>query len=110
IRSADLVLALQPDPFALDALRAMACGVPVVAVRSGGHGDAVVEDVTGTLLDRTAPHALAAVLRDLLGDPTRRLAYGLAGEDRARSRHSWERVAAETHRLYLAAHSLRRPS
>ncbi|GAA3201069.1 glycosyltransferase [Actinocorallia longicatena] len=101
IRSADLVLALQDhDPFGTVALEAMACGIPVIAHDSGGHSDTVLDNVTGLLIPTLPPVALARRIRDLLADPVRREALGIAAADRARSRHSWDRIARETAAVY----------
>lgn len=101
IRSADLLLALgRYDPYGTAVLQAMACGVPVVATNEGGHLDTVLDNVTGILLPRMTPDAVGQCLRRLLVDPTRIQAFGYAGEDRARTRHTWSRIAAETHGIY----------
>ncbi len=39
-------------------------------------------------------------MRRLLADAALRDAYGIAGADRARCRYSWERIAADTCRVY----------
>ncbi|GLZ09712.1 glycosyl transferase [Actinomadura sp. NBRC 104412] len=101
IRSADLMLALGPyDPYGTAALEAMACGVPVMATRAGGHLDTVLDGVTGLLISDLTPSGIARRLRASLADPTLLQALGIAGADRVRARHSWPRIAAETHRLY----------
>lgn len=64
-------------------LRAMACGVPVVAVDRGVLSDVVADGVTGLL---TRPDLLAAAVNALLADPTRRETMGLAAVDRIRAR------------------------
>jgi hypothetical protein len=46
------------------------------------------------------PEELAAALRRMLAEPRWRKALGAAGVDRARSRYSWDRVAAETAAVY----------
>jgi D-inositol-3-phosphate glycosyltransferase len=100
-RSAD-VLACAPwyEPFGLTPLEAMACGVPVVAYALGGFTDTVVDGVTGHLVPARNPKALATTLRRLLREPSRRMAYGTAAVDRARSCYSWRRTADQLTRLY----------
>lgn len=101
LRSADVV-ACTPwyEPFGIVPLEAMACGVPVVASAVGGMLDTVVDDITGRLVPPQRPDLLADALNELLRDGFRRQSLGAAGRDRARSRYSWDRIAADTLRLY----------
>lgn len=101
LRSADVVVATPwYEPFGIVPLEAMACGVPVVASAVGGLVDSVVDGVTGTLVPARRPDHLAAALRELLGDPVRRQAYGVAGRDRACARYAWDRIARDTEVVY----------
>jgi glycosyltransferase involved in cell wall biosynthesis len=101
LRSADLAVTLPwYEPFGMVPLEAMACGVPVVATGVGGHLDTVVDQVTGVHVPPRRPGEAARRVRDLLADPARRQAFGIAAADRARSRFSWERVAREIVRVY----------
>jgi D-inositol-3-phosphate glycosyltransferase len=110
LRSADVVVCVPwYEPFGIVPLEAMACGVPVVASAVGGLTDSVVDGTTGTLVPPRRPDVLAHELRDLLGNPTRREAFGVAGVDRARSRYTWERIAAETESVYANVLAKTRP-
>ena len=101
LRSADLVVCTPwYEPFGIVPLEAMACGVPVVASAVGGFLDTVVAGATGTLVPPRRPDRLAAAMRRLLAEPFWREAYGTAGVDRARSRYSWDRIAAATLAVY----------
>lgn len=101
LRSADLVVSVpRYEPAGRVPLEAMACGVPVAVAPVGGHVDSVVDSVTGIHVPPRQPAEIARRIRDLLADPTRRTAFGIAGADRARSRFSWERVARETQGVY----------
>lgn len=64
-------------------LRAMSCGVPVVAVDRGVLSDVVADGVTGLLVPRAQ---ILDSVRLLVTDPIRREAMGLAAVDRARAR------------------------
>lgn len=101
LRSADVV-ACTPwyEPFGIVPLEAMACGVPVIAAAVGGLTDTVVDGVTGRLVPAQAPRALADAASELLADPDLRQSYGSAGRRRAVSRYSWNRIAADTQRIY----------
>ena len=101
LRSADLVVCTPwYEPFGIVPLEAMACGVPVIASAVGGFLDTVVDGATGTLVPPRRPDRLAAAMRKLLSEPFWREAYGTAGVDRARSRYSWDRIAAGTLAVY----------
>lgn len=101
LRSADVV-ACTPwyEPFGIVPLEAMACGIPVVASAVGGMLDTVVDDVTGRLVKPRDPSEVAAAINSLLRDDFLRQGFGGAGVDRARARYSWDRVAADTSRIY----------
>jgi D-inositol-3-phosphate glycosyltransferase len=101
LRSADVV-ACTPwyEPFGIVPLEAMACGVPVVAAAVGGMLDTVVHDVTGRLVKPKSPADVAAAIKQLMRDEFLRQSLGAAGRDRAKARYSWDRIAADTLRIY----------
>ena len=101
LRSADVVTCTPwYASFGVVALEAMACGVPVVASAVGGMLDTVVHDVTGRLVTPRRPRECAGAVTAILRDSFLRRSLGLAGRDRARARYSWDRVAADTLRVY----------
>jgi glycosyltransferase involved in cell wall biosynthesis len=77
-----LVNASDPEPFGIVLLEAMAAGVPVVAVDSGGPPDIVEHERTGMLARSGDPDDLASALEPLLGSRERRRALGEAGRER----------------------------
>jgi len=60
-------------------LEASACGLPVVVGNSGGAKDAVIDQVTGLLVDGTNVDQISKVICELLSDPVRGKAMGEAG-------------------------------
>ncbi|GAA3623449.1 glycosyltransferase family 1 protein [Lentzea roselyniae] len=101
LRSADVVACVPwYEPFGMVPLEAMACGVPVVASAVGGLTDTVVHGVTGVLTPPRDPKALGRVLRRLLADRSRRMAFGIAGQDRVDARYTWDGVAARAELVY----------
>lgn len=101
LRTARLALCLAPHrPSAMVPLEAMACGVPVVAVKAGGNTDAVLDKITGLHVPAGRPVVIGRELRRLLAEQTTLKGYSIAAADRARSRYSWSRIAAETLREY----------
>ncbi len=101
LRSSDLLVsAARYEPAGICSIRAMACGVPVVATSVGYYKDAVIDGTSGVLVPPGRPDMLARRLRDLLASPMRLAAFGIAAADRAKSRYSWDRVARETITVY----------
>jgi glycosyltransferase involved in cell wall biosynthesis len=104
LRSADaLACASWYEPFGLPVVEAMSCGLPVVATAAGGMLDTVIDDVTGFLVPPRKPVELAKALGEVLHGGVLRNGMGLAARTRARSRYSWERIAAEAQTIYERA-------
>jgi glycosyltransferase involved in cell wall biosynthesis len=101
IRGSDLVLSTpEYEPFGIVPLEAMACAVPVVATRVGGHQDTVDDGVTGHLVPPGDADALARTVADVLADPQVLHRFGDAGRRRVLERYTWERVADGVEQLY----------
>ena len=85
---------LPPDVegFGLVYLEAGAAGLPVVATRSGGVSDVVVDDETGLLVAEGDIPALTDALRRLLTRPDLRAQLGAAGRAQAH-RLTWDATA-----------------
>jgi D-inositol-3-phosphate glycosyltransferase len=106
LRSADVVACTPADESSgFVALKAMACGVPVVASATGALVDIIVDEVTGHLVSHHDPRQFAAVVNPLLRDSFLRRSLGGAGRDRARARYSWDRIAVDTARVYAKSMS-----
>jgi D-inositol-3-phosphate glycosyltransferase len=104
LRSADVVIcAPWYEPFGIVPLEAMACGVPVVAASVGGLIDTVVDRKTGLHVPPRDPQAVADAVAELLANPQLRRELGKAGQQRVRTRYSWDRVAADTEKAYHLA-------
>ena len=85
---------LEQEGFGIVFVEAAAAGVAAVAGASGGAADAVVDGVTGLVVERPRdPVAVAEALATLLDDPTRREAMGLAGRERAVSGFTYDLLA-----------------
>jgi glycosyltransferase involved in cell wall biosynthesis len=73
-------------------LEASACGKPVVATRSTGVVDSVIDGVTGILVPARDSRALAAALQSVLNDRSLAAALGSAGRERVLREFQQERV------------------
>ena len=91
-------------------LEAMASGLPVVATRVGGNPELVEDGVTGTLVARQNPDALATAIAGYVKDPDLRRRHGQASRWRVTGHFSLERMAEAYADLYasLAARRLAR--
>jgi phosphatidylinositol alpha-1,6-mannosyltransferase len=86
------------EGFGIAYLEAGAHGLPVVAGNVGGALDAVVDDVTGLLVDPTDHIAVAGALIDLMLYRRRAAELGEAGATRAHE-FAWESVARRVERV-----------
>ncbi|MFV8051052.1 GDP-mannose-dependent alpha-(1-6)-phosphatidylinositol monomannoside mannosyltransferase [Mycobacterium sp. 48b] len=75
-------------------LEASACGVPVIAGTSGGAPETVLDGQTGTVVDGTDVAAVATAVGDLLADPGRAAAMGVAGRHWAVDNWQWRSQGA----------------
>lgn len=84
----------------LSVLEAMASGLPVVATRTCGTDEAVLDGVTGRLAPPGDDRALAAAVSDVLDNPERAAALGAAGRQRWLETFSATRMVQETAVVY----------
>ncbi len=89
------------EGFGIPAAEAMGCEVPVVASDAGGLPEVVEHGVTGLVVPRGDPTALAEAIGSLLADPALRRRMGAAGRDRALRLFDWDRSAEQFERVYL---------
>jgi phosphatidyl-myo-inositol dimannoside synthase len=87
------------EGFGISLAEASACGVPVVAGRSGGIPAAVRDGETGLLVDAERPEAVAEALAGLLDDPGLRARLGAAGRRAVESHYNWDRVTGDLVRI-----------
>jgi glycosyltransferase involved in cell wall biosynthesis len=92
-QEADVVVypTVAEEPYGLVPLEAMSCGRPVVATRSGGITETVVDGCTGFLVERGDAIGLADRLAELLDDPMLARRMGQAGRDRVHLEFTVER-------------------
>jgi len=71
-------------------LEASSCELPVIAGRSGGAPDAVLEGVTGITVDGTKPSEIAAGVISLFNNPDMSLEMGRTGRKWIESNWRWQ--------------------
>jgi len=82
------------EGFGLVFLEAGACAKPVVAGRSGGIEDAVVDGVTGLIVDPSDARDIGQALIRLLTDSELRGRLGQQSRDRVEKEHTWSMLGA----------------
>lgn len=83
------------EGFGISLVEASACGLPVVAGRSGGIADAVQDGETGLLVDPTDPGAVAATIERLLRDSALAKRLGAGGRKAVETYYNWDRVTRD---------------
>jgi glycosyltransferase involved in cell wall biosynthesis len=84
----------------LPPIEAMASGLPVVATRDGPLPELVEDGRSGLLVERSNPRALADAILQLLDHPDWREAMAQSAFERASTKFSWDRVAADLLKQY----------
>ena len=74
-------------------LEASACGLPVIAGNSGGAPDAVLDGITGVVVDGENLAAISKAIVDLLSNPEKAHHMGIAGRNWIIEEWSWDRWA-----------------
>lgn len=87
------------EGFGISIAEASACGIPVVAGRSGGIPEAVRDGETGILVDAERAEAVEEAVGRLLDDRALRARLGAAGRRAVETYYNWDRVAADLARI-----------
>jgi phosphatidyl-myo-inositol dimannoside synthase len=87
------------EGFGISLLEAGACGLPVVASRTGGIPEAVRDGESGVLVDPDHPEQVAATLRTLLKDRSLAERLGAGGRSAVERYYNWDRVSTDIGRL-----------
>jgi len=80
------------EGFGIALAEASACGLPVIAGRSGGVAEAVNDGETGFVVDPEDPAAAAQALTRLLSDQLLARRLGQAGRKAVETNYNWDRV------------------
>ena len=99
----------QREGLSISLLESMRAGIPAVATRVGGNGEAIEDGVSGRLVPVHDPAGMAAALDALIADRAGARAMGAAAEKRWRSRFTAERMVRETEALYRERLARRAP-
>jgi glycosyltransferase involved in cell wall biosynthesis len=94
------IVASHEEGFSNVILESMAAGLPVVATRVGGNPEAVVDGVTGWIVEPRQPGVMAHRITDLLRNPRKAGEWGLKGKERVMELFTVERMVIRHLDLY----------
>jgi phosphatidylinositol alpha-1,6-mannosyltransferase len=83
------------EGFGISLAEASACGLPVIAGRSGGIPAAVRDGETGVLVDADRVEAVVEAIGRLLDDASLRARLGAAGRRAVEQHYNWRRVTTD---------------
>ncbi|MEZ4700722.1 MAG: glycosyltransferase family 4 protein [Rhodothermales bacterium] len=103
-RNADLFVlpSVCNEAFGMTPAEAMVFGVPSVVARSGGVVEVIDEGVTGTVVERDDPQAMADAVVRFLRDASLRTSMRDACQKRARALFGWNVLAGELRAIYAS--------
>ena len=81
------------EGFGVVFLEASSCGKPVIAGTSGGSCEAVVDGVTGLMVDPRSEGGIAHAVGRILADKNFANRLGMAGRNRAEKEFDWRHIA-----------------
>ena len=84
------LMGLEVEGLGIVYLEASACGLPVIAGKSGGAPDAVIDGTTGLVVDGTNNDEIAKAAIALLSDPSKAQQMGAAGRQWIIDEWRWE--------------------
>lgn len=84
------LMGLEVEGLGIVYLEASSCGVAVLAGNSGGAPDAVLNNITGVVVDGTNNSGIAKAAIDLLSNRDRSLSMGIAGRQWITENWHWE--------------------
>ncbi|MGE7663643.1 glycosyltransferase family 4 protein [Peribacillus sp. NPDC097197] len=85
-------------------MEAMACGLPVVAVKNRGHSELVKNNQNGWLIDRNDERNFTEKILKVFGDSELRIKYGKNGRKMIENKYSTKKILeakSEIYKLYM---------
>ena len=84
------------EGFGVVFLEASACGKPVIAGKSGGSCEAVVDGITGLMVDPRSEDDIAHAIERILEDKSFAGRLGITGRNRAEKEFDWQHITRIT--------------
>lgn len=87
------------ESFGVAAVEAMSCGIPVIATNVDGFKEVMVDKVTGFIVPKRDPRAMAEKMWLLYNDNNLRAEYGRNGRKRVEELYDWDKNVLELESL-----------
>jgi len=101
LRGLDVCLSTSSmEGFSLSIVEAMACGVPVVATRSGGPAEIITHDLDGLLVEVASPEQIAQAVERLRLEPETRARFASEGRKLVEARFTRDQMLRSYEGLY----------
>jgi len=94
------VLPSRIESFGISVAEALGAGVPVIATQAGALPEIVDDGITGTLVEKQDPKALATAICAVLENKERFRLMAKRGQEEARKKFSWDSTARRLISLY----------
>jgi len=88
------------EPAGIVPLEAMSCGAPVIATKSGGPQDYVIDGKTGFLVKPNNPKAMAEKMEVLISNQKLVKRMGLAARKHVVKNHSWDVLSERLYKIF----------
>ena len=101
-RAADIMVCPSEwtEPFGIVNIEAMASALPVIASRTGGIPEIVIDNDTGILVEPADADSLANAIAILASDRAKRVEMGRRGQERVEQQFTWERSLGQINDIY----------
>ena len=90
--SREMETAGEVEGFGIAFLEANACGKPVIGGKSGGIEDAIIDGVTGILVDPNEKEEIKEAILKLLKNPSMAKSIGIKGRERIENELNWSNI------------------
>lgn len=88
------------EGFTICCLEAMGCGLPVIAMKTGGYNQAIENEVNGFLVEQNDKMTFKEYLRKLIENNELRESVGRKAQKSIIERYSWKFISMEYYNLY----------
>jgi glycosyltransferase involved in cell wall biosynthesis len=91
---------IEPEPFGMVVIEAMAASKPVIATNAGGPSEIINSGVDGILVPPGDIKAMTAAILELVNDSTKRERMGRSGHMKVRTQYTYQNTSSKIEKIY----------